>query len=146
MHDVDVQTPDETLAGATSPGVPFLVIGHNRHIAWTFTTTGADVQDVFIETPTADGHEYLTPDGPRPFTTRIERIGVRGEPDEMLTVRSTRHGPVISDLGFGDDARGGVLAVAMANLGFQAVYAANVDQPGAKAGTVVSTKGRECSR
>jgi penicillin amidase len=111
-----IDTPNETLAGATSPGVPFLVIGHNRHIAWTFTTTGADVQDVFIETPTADGHGYLTPDGPRPFMTRTERIRVRGEPDEMLTVRSTRHGPVVSDLGLGDGPRGPVLAVEMANL------------------------------
>ena len=46
-----IDTPDRTLAGATAPGMPGLVIGHNGHIAWTFTTTGADVQDVFIETP-----------------------------------------------------------------------------------------------
>ena len=58
-----IETPDSLLVGATAPGVPFLVMGHNGHIAWTFTTTGADVQDVFIETPTGDGG-YLTPDGP----------------------------------------------------------------------------------
>ena len=38
-----IDTPDGVLAGATSPGVPFLVIGRNSNIAWTFTTTGADV-------------------------------------------------------------------------------------------------------
>ena len=92
-----IETPDGVLAGATAPGVPFLVLGHNGHIAWTFTTTGADVQDVFIETPAGDG-QYQTPDGPRPFTVREERIRVRGQPDQMLTVRETRHGPVISDL------------------------------------------------
>ncbi len=92
-----IETPDGVLAGATAPGVPFLVLGHNGHIAWTFTTTGADVQDVFIETPAGDS-EYQTPDGPRPFTVREERIKVRGEPDQILTVRETRHGPVISDL------------------------------------------------
>ena len=100
------------LAGATAPGVPFLVLGHNGHIAWTFTTTGADVQDVFIETPAGDGH-YQTPDGPRPFTVHEERIKIRGEPDQMLTVRETRHGPVISDL---HPDGGPILAVAMANL------------------------------
>ncbi len=42
--------------------------------------------------------EYQTPDGPRPFTVREERIKVRGEADQMLTVRETRHGPVVSDL------------------------------------------------
>jgi penicillin amidase len=92
-----IQTPDGVLAGATAPGVPFLVIGHNGHIAWTFTTTGADTEDLFIETP--DGPDrYQTPDGPRPYTLREERILVRGAPDTVITVRETRHGPVVSDV------------------------------------------------
>jgi penicillin G amidase len=107
-----IETPDGVLAGATAPGVPFLVLGHNGHIAWTFTTTGADVQDVFVETPAGNG-DYQTPDGPRPFVVREERIKVRGEPDQVLAVRETRHGPVVSDL---RDAGGPILAVAMANL------------------------------
>jgi penicillin G amidase len=107
-----IETPDGVLAGATGPGVPFLVLGHNGHIAWSFTTTGADVQDVFVETPAGPG-EYQTPDGPRPFAVREERIKVRGEPDQLLTVRETRHGPVVSDL---RDSGGAILAVAMANL------------------------------
>ena len=109
-----IDTPEGTLAGATAPGVPFLVLGRNRSIAWTFTTTGADVQDVFVETPAADGTSYETPDGPRPFAVRQERIAVRGAPDEILPVRTTRHGPVVSDLI--PWAAGRVLAVAMANL------------------------------
>lgn len=107
-----IDTPEGSLAGATAPGVPMIVIGHNNHIAWSFTTTGADVQDLFIETP-AGPNLYLTPDGPRPFVVHEERIAVRDRPDEVLKVRETRHGPVISDL----VARNGpVLAVAMANL------------------------------
>jgi penicillin amidase len=115
---VRVDTPDRVLAGATSPGVPFLVLGHNAKIAWTFTTTGADVQDIFLETPAGPG-EYQTPDGPKPFAVREERIKVRGQADVVLTVRETRHGPVISDL---DHAApdghpdGPVMAVAMGNL------------------------------
>ena len=50
-----IDTPDETLAGATAPGIPGIVLGHNRDIAWTFTNTGADVQDIFIETPVVPG-------------------------------------------------------------------------------------------
>ena len=107
-----IETPGGVLAGATAPGVPFLVMGHNGRIAWTFTTTGADTQDVFVETVRADGR-YETPGGPELFSRREERIRVRGAADELLTVRETRHGPVLSDL----DAPGGpVLAVAMANL------------------------------
>ncbi len=104
--------PGGTRAGATAPGVPFLVIGHNGHIAWTFTNTGADVQDLFVETLT-DATHYATPDGPQPFVTRQERIRVRGAPDELLTVRQTRHGPVISDL---VDPSGPILALAAADL------------------------------
>ncbi|MBV8869729.1 MAG: penicillin acylase family protein [Acetobacteraceae bacterium] len=107
-----IDTPEGTLAGATSPGVPLMVLGHNGRIAWTFTTTGADVQDVFVETPVGPD-QYQTPDGPRPFTVREERIGVRGQRDEVLRVRETRHGPVVSDL---MGVQGTILAVQMANL------------------------------
>lgn len=109
---VRIDLPDGVLAGATSPGVPFLILGHNGKIAWTFTTTGADVQDIFIETPAGQG-EYQTPDGPELFAIYEERIAVRGREAEILMVRETRHGPVIGDLGRPD---GPVLAVAMANL------------------------------
>lgn len=102
------------LAGATSPGVPFLVIGRNRDLAWGFTTTQSDTQDVFVER-LAGTAAYQTPQGPRPFTVTDERIAVRGRPEEWLRVRETRHGPVISDLD-GVAPEGEVLAVAMANL------------------------------
>ena len=92
--------------------MPFLVLGHNEKIAWTFTTTGADVQDIFIEKPAGPG-EYQTPDGPKPFMVREERIKVRGQADVVLTVRETRHGPVISDL---DHPDGPIMAVSMGNL------------------------------
>ncbi len=106
-----IDLPDRSLVGATAPGIPFLVMGHNGHIAWTFTTTGADVQDLFVETPAADG--VMTEHGPEPFTTRREIIHVRGAPDETLVVRSTRHGPVISDL---VDEPTRIISVEMANL------------------------------
>lgn len=103
-------------AGATAPGVPAIVIGRNQDIAWGFTTTHSDTQDVFIER-VIDADSYATPDGPARFTIREERIAVRGrEQPEILRVRETRHGPVISDLDPAGLAPGTVLAVAMANL------------------------------
>jgi penicillin amidase len=107
-----IDTPEGSLVGATVPGMPFLVIGHNDHVAWTFTSTGADTQDIFVEHVTPDGQHYETPDGPKPFTTRREVIQVRGQPDVVLTVRGTRHGPVIGD----GPATHTVLTVEMANL------------------------------
>ena len=116
-----IDTPEGVLAGATAPGVPFLVIGRNSHIAWTFTTTGADTQDVFEETVLPDG-TYQTPDGPAPFVAHEEVIKVRGGPDVHFVARETRHGPVISDLDtppraeIRGVARPPVLAVQMMNL------------------------------
>ncbi|MBN8892728.1 MAG: penicillin acylase family protein, partial [Rhodospirillales bacterium] len=107
-----IDTPEGVLAGATAPGVPFMVLGHNSRIAWTFTTTGADVQDLFVETETNPGW-YQAPGGPRRFGIREEVIKVRGQPDQVLRVRTTRHGPVVSDLLGG---QGPILAVEMANL------------------------------
>ena len=97
-----IETPQETIAGVTSPGQPMIVIGHNTHIAWGFTTTGGDVEDVFIEKlDPADATHYLTPDGSQPLTTRDEKILVKDGPPVTLTGRSTRHGPVIVDPGGG---------------------------------------------
>ena len=110
-----IDTPESTLAGATAPGVPFIVIGRNSQIAWTFTTTGADTQDLFTETVLPDGR-YVTPDGPADFRTRTEHIAVRGAPTEELVVRETRHGPVVSDLARYPAPSGVVFSAAMANL------------------------------
>ncbi len=107
-----LEWPGHVLAGASAPGVPMLVLGHNGRIAWSFTTTGADTQDLFVERPT-DADHYATPDGPQPFAVREERIRVAGAPDAVLRVRETRHGPVVSDL---VDPAGPVLALAASNL------------------------------
>jgi penicillin amidase len=97
---VRIETPGKVLAGATSPGGPFVIIGHNGHVAWTLTTTHSDTQDLFIEKlDPSDPARYATPSGNAAFETRTETIGVRGGDDEQLVVRTSRHGPVISDLG-----------------------------------------------
>lgn len=91
-------SPAGTVIGATLPGVPGVVLGRNEHIAWGFTNTGPDVQDLFIEqVDPADPSRYRTPDGWATFETVREVIRVKGAPDEVLTVRISRHGPIISD-------------------------------------------------
>lgn len=90
--------PGFDIRGATSPGSPAVVLGHNGSIGWGFTTTNLDSQDIFVERidPT-DPNRYITPDGPRPFAVREETIKVAwGEP-VTLRIRETRHGPVIDD-------------------------------------------------
>ncbi len=92
-------TPETDVIGATLPGVPAVVLGQNRQIAWGFTNTGSDVQDLFVERiDPADSSRYLTPEGSAPFDVREEVIRVKGAAPETLRVRATRHGPVLSDL------------------------------------------------
>jgi penicillin amidase len=92
-----LSAPGLNVIGATLPGVPGVVLGRNERIAWGFTNTGPDVQDLYIEKLDNAGG-YLTPDGPKPFEVVDEIIRVKGAEPEKLRVRVTRHGPVISDV------------------------------------------------
>jgi len=93
-----MSAPGLEVMGATLPGVPSVILGRNKRIAWGFTNTGPDTQDLFIEKiDPADPTRYLTPTGPQPFVTRQEVINVKGAEPITMTVRETRHGPVISD-------------------------------------------------
>lgn len=108
-----LSAPGMDAVGATFPGAPAVVLGRNQNIAWGMTNTGPDTQDLYLEKvdPT-DPARYMTPDGPRAFDTREEAIRVRGGEAVRLTVRATRHGPVLSDLArFANVPPGEVLAL-----------------------------------
>ncbi|MFA4969770.1 MAG: penicillin acylase family protein [Sulfuritalea sp.] len=93
-----LEAPGFKVAGATMPGFPFVVLGQNERIAWGATNTNPDVQDVYLEQIKADdASRYRTPDGWAAFQSFDETIRVKGQADVKLTVRATRHGPVISD-------------------------------------------------
>lgn len=94
-----LQAPGLDITGATLPGAPLVVLGHNKRIAWGFTNTAPDVQDLYIERiDPANPDRYQTPDGWANFDTRTETIRVKGADDVTLKVRATRHGPVMSDV------------------------------------------------
>ena len=102
-----LQAPGIEVSGATMPGLPAVVLGQSRQLAWGFTNTGPDVQDLFIEQlKEGDASQYRTPAGWARFETAHEVIRVKGQADVTMTVRRTRHGPVISDAGTVDDVLG----------------------------------------
>lgn len=104
-----IVTPEWEVAGATAPGVPFVILGHNRRIAWGMTNTSSDFEDLFVERiDSTDPDRYLAPGGSLPFDSRDEIIRVKGEDDVTLTVRTTRHGPVIRDIGDSDGGAAGM--------------------------------------
>jgi penicillin G amidase len=102
-----LEAPGLRVAGATMPGLPGVVLGQNEHIAWGFTNTGPDVQDLYIERINPDEPAtYQTPQGWARFETFNETLKVKGQADESLVVRATRHGPVISDAGIAEGLTG----------------------------------------
>lgn len=94
-----LKTPEHDIEGGTVAGAPFVIIGHNEKIAWGFTTTTADIEDLYIERLDAnDPNRYMVADASLPFRVRQETIKVRDGTPVTLTVRATRHGPVVSDM------------------------------------------------
>lgn len=83
---VEMQGPHLHVYGATIPGMPGVVIGHNDHIAWGFTNGFNDVQDLFI-----------IPEG-TPLKTIDETISVRGGNPVHFKVYISPHGPIISNV------------------------------------------------
>ena len=93
-----IDAPGLTLAGATVPSVPFLIIGHNGHVGWGFTTTGAEADALFAERlDPANASHVIGPNGSVSLTSRSETIAVSGSEPEHLIVRESPHGPVLSD-------------------------------------------------
>ncbi len=88
------------VVGVTFPGAPAIVLGHNARIAWGATNVGPDTQDLFVEKvdPTDPKGHYIFEGASVPFEIRHETIKVRGGADVEIDVRSTRHGPVLSDV------------------------------------------------
>ena len=95
------------VVGASLPGTPGVVIGHNEEIAWSVTAALTDVQDLYAERfsekdPTLYEHrgEWLR------AGVREEKISVRGRRKPVaVKVRTTLHGPVITDV-MGDGSEG----------------------------------------
>ena len=97
------------VAGVSLPGVPLIVAGSNGHVAWGFTNSYGDFQDVIRLEPGPDRDTYLTPAGPRRFEVANEMLAVAGGDPETLVVRKTIWGPVLETE---EDVKGHEIAVA----------------------------------
>jgi penicillin amidase len=92
--------PDDDLVGGTLPGIPAIVAGHNRHVAWGMTNTGPDTQDLYLERINSENRQQYQVPGMlwANFDVRLETVKVRFGEERRVLVRSTRHGSVVSDV------------------------------------------------
>jgi penicillin amidase len=88
---------DYHAVGFTLPGVPGVVVGHNRSVAWGYTNGMVDDMDFAVETSSEDGARYLEGGQWIEYTVRAETLQVRGSRPEVVRVRETVRGPVVSD-------------------------------------------------
>jgi penicillin amidase len=85
------------VSGFSLASMPGVLIGHNARISWGLTTSYADVQDLYLEQVQAD--RVRQGDAYQPLALRTEEIRVRGEDQpRALRIRSSRHGPLLSDV------------------------------------------------
>jgi penicillin G amidase len=97
-YENGLEAPGFHVTGVTVPGMPYVVAGHNEHVAWGFTALYGDNQDIYVER-TNGQDEYQAPDGSwRPVEHAQETIHVRGGHDVTIDVARTGHGVVISPL------------------------------------------------
>jgi len=91
---VHLRAPGLDVAGASLPGVPAVIIGHNRRIAWGATNLGYDVQELYREQIDLQSGRYIYQG--RVEQARLERdaIAVKGAQSVPADLWVTRHGPV----------------------------------------------------
>ena len=97
---VAVAAPGYDAAGATIPGLPGILAGHNERIAWT--VTGAQNQSALFyaeRTSAARPRQYFWRGRWRPMRADRYVIRVRGGTARHLTVYQTVHGPVLTTAG-----------------------------------------------
>jgi penicillin G amidase len=96
-YEVAMSAPGLDIAGASIPGLPGVLIGHNAHIAWSITDT-QNQATLFYEEKTR-GDEYYWDGLWRKMQVVRYGIPVRGAATVHLTVDLTVHGPIMTRAG-----------------------------------------------
>jgi penicillin amidase len=97
-----IESPGFHVVGATIPGIPAVILGHNRRIAWGLTNVGVDDVDYVIERLSDDSSRVETPSGWQPLEVARDSIRVRGRPAVAFTLRRGPHGPLVGRAPGGD--------------------------------------------
>ena len=92
---VHLNAPGWDVIGATEPGLPGVIRGHNGRVAWGRTATGTDEADVFVEELNpVNANEVRWNGAWEPLRSETETIAVKGEAAKTVTFRISRHGPI----------------------------------------------------
>jgi penicillin amidase len=99
-YQVAISAPGYDVTGASVPGLPGILLGHNKHIAWSLSDTENQATLFYVEkTSPAHPGEYFWRGEWRRMRRVEYTIYVRGGPPRHLTVELTVHGPVMTQAG-----------------------------------------------
>lgn len=97
-YEMHLSSPTLDVEGAGLAGIPFVVVGHNRHIAWGVTNAMIDDEDFYVEQvdsvqrPT----KYKFLNEWRPLAEEVDTIVVKDSKPVLLSIYSTHRGPIIN--------------------------------------------------
>ncbi|MDR7209821.1 penicillin acylase family protein [Flavobacterium piscis] len=98
-YEAHLVTPTHELYGCYLAGTPFPLLAHNREYAYGLTMFENDDIDFYLEKNKAgDSSQYQTPTGFASYETIQKTIKVKDTSDVVLTIKSSRHGPIMNDL------------------------------------------------
>ncbi len=98
-YEAHLKSPEFEMYGHYLAGVPFAMIGRDRHKAWGVTMLLNDDMDFYAEQPSpGDSTLFLYEGNYEPCTMKQYRIVVKGAEDTTIHVRVTRHGPIINEV------------------------------------------------
>ena len=84
------------LGGSMIPGWPTVLVGRSNHLAWGFTAARADSSDIWEETLSEDGTEYLVDGEWRKLEISEQVIKTFMGEDKILPVKRTHRGNLIT--------------------------------------------------
>ncbi|CAC9973319.1 penicillin acylase family protein [Flavobacterium panici] len=98
-YEAHIVTPKHELYGCYLAGTPFPLLAHNRDYAYGLTMFENDDIDFYQEkNKDGDSNQYQTPTGFANYEIRKKTIKVKDTSDVVLTIKSSRHGPIMNDL------------------------------------------------
>ncbi len=96
-YTADLESGSFHVSGVSLPGTPFIIVGHNAHVAWAFTNSYADVQDLYVEQVEGDSFRTATGDL-RPLHHQHEILHVKHGLDQSFDVLETEHGGALTPI------------------------------------------------
>ncbi len=94
---VGLNAPGLNIIGAGEPALPGVSIGHNADIAFGITIFAMDQEDLYVyETNPKDPDAYRYDGKWEKMTIEKQTIDVKGASPREVTLRFTRHGPVLA--------------------------------------------------